>query len=203
MLTQKLSIKLVIAFVGIVASMYSFNARAINYSYDSLGRLTKVAYDNGYSLDYGYDLAGNMTSAIANVIVADADSDGIPDSSDNCPNNSNSDQMDTDGDNQGDVCDADDDNDGIPDTIEIALGLNPLNAADAMGDLDGDGMTNLAEYQAGRNPRVNEAAVLSPILSVPAQNGYALGSKRPGSLLMQILPAIVQRPLVQSSGTRE
>ena len=192
MLTQKLRIKLVIAFVSIVASMYSFNARAINYSYDSLGRLTKVAYDNGYSLDYGYDLAGNMTSAIANVIVADADNDGIPDSSDNCPNNSNSDQMDSDGDNQGNVCDTDDDNDGIPDTIEIALGLNPLNAADAAGDLDGDGQTNLAEYQAGRNPGANEAAALVPIFAAPAQSGYAPGSKRPDSLLMQLLPAIVR-----------
>ena len=43
----------------------------------------------------------------------------------------------------------DTDRDGIPDTVETALGLSPTNAADAFLDLDGDGMSNLAEYQAG------------------------------------------------------
>ena len=85
-------------------------------------------------------------------------------------------------------CDAD----GIPDAIETALGLNPLNASDATTDLDGDGQTNLAEYQAGRHPGINEAATLVPILSVPKQNGNASETKRPGSLLMQILPVIVR-----------
>jgi len=190
MLTQRLRIKLVIAFVGIVTSMYSFNALAMNYSYDGLGRLTKVTYDNGDAIDYGYDLAGNLTSALSSAF--DTDSDGIPDSSDNCPSVSNSNQLDTDGDNQGNVCDVDDDNDGIPDAIEIVLGLNPLNAADAMADLDGDGMTNLAEYQAGRNPLVNEAAALAPLLTTPNQSGYSSEKNRSGSLLMQILPVIVR-----------
>ncbi len=46
----------------------------------------------------------------------------------------------------------DTDKDGIADSVEIALGLNPNNAADALLDLDGDGMINLAEVQAGTNP---------------------------------------------------
>jgi CotH kinase protein/Lamin Tail Domain len=44
------------------------------------------------------------------------------------------------------------DRDGIPDSTEIALGLMTNNAADALLDLDGDGASNLAEYQAGTNP---------------------------------------------------
>ncbi len=44
--------------------------------------------------------------------------------------------------------DLDSDGDGIPDTYETAHGLDPL-ADDGDGDLDGDGLTNLAEYQAG------------------------------------------------------
>jgi len=38
--------------------------------------------------------------------VPDSDGDGVPDSSDNCPNVSNPDQKDSDGDGFGDACDA-------------------------------------------------------------------------------------------------
>jgi alpha-tubulin suppressor-like RCC1 family protein len=55
----------------------------------------------------------------------DADSDDINNSSDNCPTVSNRDQLDTDGDGQGDVCDADNDNDGVPDVVDA----DPLNSA--------------------------------------------------------------------------
>lgn len=44
---------------------------------------------------------------------------------------------------------SDADSDGIPDRIEVYFGLNPWHAADALGDLDGNGMTNLTQYQAG------------------------------------------------------
>lgn len=44
----------------------------------------------------------------------DRDSDGIQDNRDNCVLIPNADQVDTDGDGRGDVCDADIDNDGIP-----------------------------------------------------------------------------------------
>jgi hypothetical protein len=44
---------------------------------------------------------------------------------------------------------ADDDGDGIPDEIEASFGLSTNNAADALGELDGDGLSNKAEYLAG------------------------------------------------------
>ncbi len=47
---------------------------------------------------------------------------------------------------------ADADRDGIPDAIEESLGLSTNNAADAIGDLDLDGMNNRAEYLAGTDP---------------------------------------------------
>ena len=59
--------------------------------------------------------------------------------------------VDSDGDGISDSIDTDDDNDGIPDTYEIANGLNPLNAGDAQQDNDGDGLTNLEEYTIGSN----------------------------------------------------
>lgn len=64
----------------------------------------------------------------------DTDFDGIPDSSDNCPESPNPDQSDIDGDGFGDVCDDDDDGDGVLD-INDSSPMNP----NACSDIDGDG----------------------------------------------------------------
>ncbi|MEC9211445.1 MAG: thrombospondin type 3 repeat-containing protein [Candidatus Thermoplasmatota archaeon] len=60
----------------------------------------------------GWDL---FVWALDPSMKADTDNDGVPDVSDNCPNDSNPLQGNTDGDAQGDACDSDDDNDGITD----------------------------------------------------------------------------------------
>lgn len=46
----------------------------------------------------------------------------------------------------------DTDNDRMPDGWEVQYGLNPLDAADTATDLDGDGISNLREYQRAMNP---------------------------------------------------
>ena len=57
----------------------------------------------------------------------------MQDNLDNCPNDANADQLDTDGDGMGDICDPDDDNDGIPDFRDnCPLVFNPDQE-----DLDG------------------------------------------------------------------
>jgi hypothetical protein len=50
----------------------------------------------------------------------------------------------------------DSDGDGINDAYELfrPAFLNPLDPADALRDYDGDGRTNLQEYQAGTDPAV-------------------------------------------------
>lgn len=46
----------------------------------------------------------------------------------------------------------DSDNDGIPDAWEKKYGLNPKDASDANGDLNGDGYTNIEKYINGIDP---------------------------------------------------
>jgi len=76
------------------------------------------------------DEAGNLnTSTISVVVSRDTDGDLIPDH-----------------------IDTDDDNDGMPDDWEILHGLNPLDPSDAHLDFDGDGLSNLTEYQIDSNP---------------------------------------------------
>ena len=64
----------------------------------------------------------------------DADHDGVVDPTETDPT-----QEDTDG-------------DGMPDGWETKYGLNPLSAADAAGDADGDTLSNLDEYNNGSKP---------------------------------------------------
>ncbi len=40
--------------------------------------------------------------------------------------------------------------DGIPDRIELLYGLNPDDSADALGDLDGDGISNIDAWEQGK-----------------------------------------------------
>jgi hypothetical protein len=67
---------------------------------------------------------------------------------------------------------ADFDRDGIPDMVENALGLATNNPTDADGDLDGDGMSNKAEFVAGTDA-ANPASYLK-INSIAAGGGATL-----------------------------
>ncbi len=73
---------------------------------------------------------------------------------DNCPNVSNTDQLNTDGDDSGDVCDPDDDGDGVADTADncpLIANANQLNTdGDGMGDMcdtddDNDGVLDTSD----------------------------------------------------------
>ncbi|HAH67485.1 MAG TPA: hypothetical protein DCL68_03010, partial [Gammaproteobacteria bacterium] len=73
-------------------------------------------------------------------IESDDDDDDVSDGSDNCPSEANPDQIDTDGDGSGNVCDTDDDNDGINDELDAF----PLDASESI-DTDNDGTGNNAD----------------------------------------------------------
>lgn len=73
--------------------------------------------------------------------LLDADADGVPDGSDNCPNVANADQRDTDGDGQGNACDPDDDNDTVADGADNC----PATANQGQLDTDGAGQGNACD----------------------------------------------------------
>ncbi len=76
----------------------------------------------------------HLITLVVNDGVVDSAPDTVVLESDNCPDVSNPDQVDTDTDGQGDACDADDDNDGCADDVDTA----PLTFS-ADGDGDGNG----------------------------------------------------------------
>jgi hypothetical protein len=73
----------------------------------------------------------------------DGDSDGVPNTVDNCPNVANADQANLDGDAAGDACDPDDDGDGIADTADNC----PMLANANQRDEDRDGTGDACEVQ--------------------------------------------------------
>ena len=99
-----------------------------------------VARNN--SLDYAMvntNDAGNNPRNNANqsgpVAIVDADGDGVPDASDNCPATPNPGQANMDGDSMGDACDPDADNDGYDNLPEDGASLcgNAKNDDDKTG----------------------------------------------------------------------
>ena len=93
--------------------------------------------------------------------ILDDDRDGIENRLDNCPNRSNANQFDTDGDGLGNSCDDDDDNDGMTDGVEQELGTNPLEK-----DSDGDGVLDPVDaYPLDAKRSVRE--VLKPVIPPP------------------------------------
>lgn len=74
----------------------------------------------------------------------DSDGDGWGDSAEG--------SADVDGDGLANFLDSDSDADGMPDGWESEFGLDRFGSADALLDLDGDGVSNRAEYVTGTRP---------------------------------------------------
>jgi hypothetical protein len=122
---------------------------------------------------------GCFTTAETNAITVpiDTDQDGVTDTLDRFPNDPYE-SADTDSDGVGNNADEDDDGDGIPDLVEIELGLDSLNAVDAIGDLDSDGVNNLVEYLLG--------SVLDDAEQSPKKNGIFVSFEQDESIPIRI-----------------
>jgi type VI protein secretion system component Hcp len=66
--------------------------------------------------------------------------------------------------------DPDSDDDGMLDSWEVFFGLN-VGANDAAGDADGDGLSNLDEYQLGTHPKSGSSFFKATLAVVPATPG--------------------------------
>jgi predicted extracellular nuclease len=78
-------------------------------------------------------------------LMGDRDGDGVLDDGDNCVAAGNADQVDTDGDTEGDACDADDDNDGV---LDAADNCRVVVNADQL-DFDRDGLGDACDASTG------------------------------------------------------
>ncbi len=131
-----------LVFLLFLYALPVFSAVEINYRYDDLNRLKTVTRTEGPVQQYSYDEVGNFTTQ------------------------SVSNSPDTDGDLIANFIDSDDDNDNITDEWELQYHLDPLDPTDALKDLDGDGLTNLAEFLAGTDPEQNNTTPLIPIIQL-------------------------------------
>lgn len=102
-----------------------------------------TSYDNCSNVEV--DNGETETCTITNNDVGDIDGDGVGDETDNCSEVSNPDQLNTDNDSMGDVCDPDDDNDGQTDADETTCGSDPLDAESESLDTDSDNIPNCAD----------------------------------------------------------
>lgn len=129
-------------------SKYSSDSNGDSYTPSFSADARYVTYrSSDTSLMAGYQIVG-IFRVLNPYFVPDADGDGIRDDIDNCLIDSNSSQLDTDADGEGNACDADDDGDGIFDTVEDANGNGEVDAGETdplNSDSDGDGLTDSDE----------------------------------------------------------
>lgn len=135
--------------------MLAANADQQNTDGDAQGNLCDSDDDNDGVAD-AQDLYPTDVSR-----AGDPDADGIDTLQDNCDNTANVDQIDTDGDSQGNACDTDDDNDGTTDLSDKF----PLNRA-AAADSDNDGYPDVWASNCDANCRADSDLILDNCPSV-------------------------------------
>lgn len=113
----------------------------------SVSTNTTVSISNVVMTDGSTVTPGSIYSGTVTIVWNDTDGDGVPDHLDVFPTNANE-SVDTDNDGIGDNADGDDDNDGIPDNIDPS----PLDPSNAIADTDGDGLSDIKEFQIGTLP---------------------------------------------------
>ena len=121
--------------------------------------------------------------------VDDWDGDGKPDENDNCPADANADQSDIDDDGIGDVCD---NCPAIANTTQGDVNNNGQGDACDLSDSDGDGYSDMLEYEYSQSGRPDlDGNPYDPLVAnAPGDEGYNPSEKRK-SIWLLMLPAIL------------
>jgi len=135
-------------------------------------RIMSHCYSWGSEADTCSNLLDSDHDGVLNVNDDDDDGDGIVDTQDAFPLSS-TESIDTDNDRIGNNTDDDDDGDGISDANELAHGLDPLDASDAILDSDRDGISNIDEINAGSDPQNRHDPILHYIQDDFSDDGRA------------------------------
>ncbi|MDH5711610.1 MAG: dockerin type I repeat-containing protein [Gammaproteobacteria bacterium] len=131
---------LLITSIGIVSAVvpaYFITSDTINSGGNIVSSTNYLTHYSLGQLTGGRFSSTNYQMQTNSLSFPDIDGDGILNNVDNCYLVSNMNQINTDGDTLGDICDLDDDNDGLSDIVEASLGTNPL-----LADTDGDGLND-------------------------------------------------------------
>lgn len=110
----------------------TYTIKAVKSGYETL----TLKKDAKKGVDTPVDLA-----MVPSAVDTDIDGDGVVDKKDNCPDKPNKNQVDTDNDGKGDVCDGDDDGDGVMDEDDNC----PLVKNADQKDADKDGVGDACE----------------------------------------------------------
>jgi hypothetical protein len=143
----------------------AFDPADVLYAIDRGGTLVRIDTTTGAVTVVGPTLFN--LDALAFDLVVDADGDGVADNQDNCPDDANADQIDTDGDTEGDACDADDDNDTVADAADNC----PLDPNTNQADADGDGFGNVCDADDD-----NDGVIDAADLCVPTASGQVVNA---------------------------
>ena len=117
---------------------------------DTDGQITLIVVresssNNVISFASKENTAGFIAPTLNVAVATDADSDGVPDSIDNCPQVANADQRDTDSDGIGNWCDPDLNNDQVVNFIDLGLLRAVFFSSNEDADFNGDGVVNFVD----------------------------------------------------------
>lgn len=207
------------------------NATMTEYAYDfelnaAAGEIDLTTEDNViFRIVFQSDPSVNQEGVVIDDFIItgfqddeDDDNDGILDVDDNCPLIANANQLDTDNDGLGDVCDDDDDNDGILDVEDnCPLTPNPNQLDDdndGLGntcdeDSDNDGVINDLDLCANTAPNAFVDVNGCEIFSLPqdnfiiSTNGETCAAKNNAFITINANEALTYTATLTTNGTTE